>query len=1467
MSVFMSLLMAASMLTVLMSIQPTEEVSAAGDYGLADNIQDGTILHCFDWKYNDIKAELPNIAEAGFTSVQTSPASQACGTGPWYWAYQPLGFYIGNTFGTKEELKALCDEAENYGIKVIVDVIGNHLAGGGWDPNDNIQSDLKDHQYWHRSNYTSNTNDGTGRQGIDWKNRWQVTHGDVGMPDLNTEHSYVQQCAKNYLLELKSVGVDGIRWDTAKHIGLPSEGDEFWPTVASAGLYMYGEILEGPDDRDSGNEGLMKEYTNYMSVTDNNYGSNLAGNFRDGKVTTMTGKWANKGLSPSKLVYWGESHDTFANDVNEGGWTKNISQNVIDRAYAIAASRADATALYFSRPFETEKTRITLGAKGSTHFKDKEVAAVNHFHNAMVGQKEYCTTGDNCTVVCRGKGAVIALASGSNRDVTVPNGGGIVAPGQYKDEITGSTWNVTSTTISGHVGDTGIAVVYNPDDTPTPSGSVSASPATGTTFTDTLSVTLNAKNVTNAQYTTSEGASGSYTDGQKITIGSSTSVGGTVTVTLSGTKSDGSSATASYKYTKKDPNATTTVYFDNSGYNWSSVYAYIYTGDGETAKSVAAWPGTAMTKDSATGYYKIEIPEGFENGRVIFTESKDATTNRYPADQQPGLEIGGKSMKFSSGNKWEAYSDPTPPDPTPGTPTVTVDRASGSSFTTETYDITLALKDATSGTYSVDNGPTKTFTSSTKVTIGEGKIGDSTVTVKTTAKGSDGTTKSYTFTYEKKYVKKTSKAKAAARAVASATSASGSLSSYYAINPNGTSKSKTITVDGSLSDWDSSMLIAQATANDDPRVYRENSMYEIPYDAYALYGTWDDTNLYLMIEMTNVQDVVAPNDNFPLGSNATVDNIPMFIYIDTGKSDAIGNNGLTSKGDTLWGCHTTVTNSFNRVIALSSGVGKNGPYIYGGDSTGINPVELGNATTSGIVYKTGKGILSSKVNGIDKAYGTNNNRVPGDICSDSSAWVDFNTLGHSSSTMDYNYEVSIPLSQLGITKSDIESNGVGVLFVHSSGASGMDCLPYDITMNDNANLPDPASQEFNSFEKSDDDNITTSFARLGKGGSPIPPDPGPTPDLPLQVNFGADRSAPQEAGTALTLKGIGYGGSETGYKYEFIVDGKTVQASSTKDSYTWNLTGGSHTIKCIITDSTGATATSTKTYTGDGDTPVNPLENKSTISATSITKGSSITMTAKATGGTTPYTYTYFCKSPSSSSYTTLSTTTSTTYKHTPANTGAYSYAVKVVDANGDSDVKYFTVKVNAATTALANNSTISATTITKGSSIKLTAKASGGTAPYKYKYFCKPQSDLDWTALTGTTTATTYTHTPARTMSYQYAVKIADAKGKTSTKYFTVKVNAPAAPLANASTISATSITKGSSIKLTAKATGGTAPYKYRYFCKPQGASDWTALTSTTTATACTHTPARAISYQYAVKAADSTGKVITKYFTVTVK
>ena len=102
--------------------------SAANDYGLVDSIQGGVILHCFDWKYTQITKELENIAAAGFTTVQTSPAQVGVDTDEWYWLYQPLGFYLSeNALGTPDELKALCDSAHSLGMFVIVDVVANHL--------------------------------------------------------------------------------------------------------------------------------------------------------------------------------------------------------------------------------------------------------------------------------------------------------------------------------------------------------------------------------------------------------------------------------------------------------------------------------------------------------------------------------------------------------------------------------------------------------------------------------------------------------------------------------------------------------------------------------------------------------------------------------------------------------------------------------------------------------------------------------------------------------------------------------------------------------------------------------------------------------------------------------------------------------------------------------------------------------------------------------------------------------------------------------------------------------------------------------------------------------------------------------------------------------------------------------------------------------------------------------------------
>ena len=100
-----------------------------------------TILHAWSWNFPTIAANMKNIADAGFTMVQTSPVQHCFNPeggskklfdekeGYWYYYYQPTDWKIGNQIlGTREEMKQMMDSAARYGVKVIVDVLPNHTA-------------------------------------------------------------------------------------------------------------------------------------------------------------------------------------------------------------------------------------------------------------------------------------------------------------------------------------------------------------------------------------------------------------------------------------------------------------------------------------------------------------------------------------------------------------------------------------------------------------------------------------------------------------------------------------------------------------------------------------------------------------------------------------------------------------------------------------------------------------------------------------------------------------------------------------------------------------------------------------------------------------------------------------------------------------------------------------------------------------------------------------------------------------------------------------------------------------------------------------------------------------------------------------------------------------------------------------------------------------------------------------------
>ncbi len=517
----------------------------AQDYNLPATIQEGTILHCFDWPVADVRKALPDIAAAGFGAVQISPVQRPDARSGEYWhaLYRPYDLaFKASSYCSETDLRGLCTDAHTYGIKVIVDVVANH-----------VDKTAGYHDTWWDSNGRVRFNGG-----INYGDRYSITHGQLGdYGDINSEDSEVIARAKSFIQTLRDMGVDGIRWDAAKHIGLPSEGCNFWSEVTSIeGMYHYGEILNEPGP----NSSIITEYAKYMSVTDNRY-SNYAARDNGGVPNNAAGEWINnQRLSPSKVVYWAESHDTYSNDE----WSQSRSQDVIDRAYAAYAARQGVTVLYFSRPNTTGFGNIKVG-KGSTHFTATEVAAVNRFHNIMGSRRDAFQSDGNKCVITRENGGAVIVMKGSGQ-VSVSNVNGYCPAGTYTDRVSGNRFTVTSSTISGNVGSSGIAVIYsdeldpNPDPTPDPDPDPDPDPTPDP---------------------------GPAPDGQ------------------------------------------VTIFFDNSASNWSTVNFYIYGGsNNEYNDFVGGWPGKAMTYNNDSGLWvgTFEADFDYSTLNIIFNNNAGSQT-------------------------------------------------------------------------------------------------------------------------------------------------------------------------------------------------------------------------------------------------------------------------------------------------------------------------------------------------------------------------------------------------------------------------------------------------------------------------------------------------------------------------------------------------------------------------------------------------------------------------------------------------------------------------------------------------------------------------------------------------------------------------------------------------------------------------------------------------------------------------
>lgn len=615
------------------------------NYGLSDNIQAGTILHAWSWSFNTIKESMADIAAAGYSSVQTSPINavyeggdggmQLMGQGKWYYHYQPTDWTIGNyQLGTEEEFKAMCAEAEKYGIKIIVDVVPNHTTTEKSAVSQSL-IDAAGGSLYHENGLTEITNYG---------DRKQCTTGQMGgLPDVNTENKGFQDYFIKFLNQCIADGADGFRYDTAKHIGLSDDpkDDEslennFWSRVTTEitdadKIFNYGEVLQGDNER-------IEDYIEAIGATTaSGYGNTIRSAVKNGKLDAS--KLTNFSVGGSdSVVTWVESHDNYTDKTS-----LSLTDEQIVQAWAIIAAREKGTPLFFDRPYGAASDNQwgdmnRIGAAGSDLYKDDTVIAVNHFRNSMIGEAENIKnpgTDTSVVMIERGTKGLVIVNSGDTSYTldTTTN----LANGTYTDRAKGTaTFTVSDGKITGSVPANGVVVLYNDGyiDIAKPVD-LSIDTEEFIFYTNTQEVTLHASGATNPTYSINGGTATSFTDGTKITIGDKVNDDDTISLTLSATNSAVSVSNMTFVFVKKTAvGEGTTIKFEKPASWKDTVYAYVYDESGTTVKNNAAWPGVAMQKGE-DGIYTYTLEGEWQTALVIFSDG----TNQYPKTMEPGREV------------------------------------------------------------------------------------------------------------------------------------------------------------------------------------------------------------------------------------------------------------------------------------------------------------------------------------------------------------------------------------------------------------------------------------------------------------------------------------------------------------------------------------------------------------------------------------------------------------------------------------------------------------------------------------------------------------------------------------------------------------------------------------------------------------------------------------------------------------
>ena len=634
----------------------------------------------------------------------------------------------------------------------------------------------------------------------------------------------------------------------------------------------------------------------------------------------------------------------------------------------------------------------------------------------------------------------------------------------------------------------------------------------------------------------------------------------------------------------------------------------------------------------------------------------------------------------------------------------------------------------------------------------------------------------------------------------------------YATNPNGVGKEKTITIDGDASDWSDDMLIAQGAAWDIANNWKgghENCVL----DSYALYAAWDDDNLYIGWQMVNTTDTWAREGDGPLSDGGRVLDVPLVIALNVGNKTAM--NGKMANGKLLWDAlQIEYETRVDHLFLMSGKVGLGTPAMFtAADESGGTSYDAEYCQSFkdiGVKYNMAETSIPAQI------WGLESSTSPDDVYSDSANWVDMMTKGHDRK-YDSFYEMSIPLSVLGIDKNYITSNGIGVMQLSTRGISAIDCLPHDPSMLDNA-TGDCAVDPSTSHEKDDTDIITVPLAQVGNNGGVTPP---PVSQGTVKVQYVDEEG--NEIATSKTMTG------------------------KVGDSYTTSAVSVSgYTLKTTPNNASGTykSGTTTVTYVYSKNSDVS----KGTVKVQYVDEDGNEIASSRTMTGEVGTSYT-----------TTAKTISGYTLKTTPSN-------AKGTFKNGTIIVTYSYTKASTVVAPIVSSfTTDKQSPQVTGTQVKLTAKATG-TGTLKYKFLIKDAAG-NWAVLRDYGTSNTYTWTTKATGNKTLYVDVKDSNGKVTRKAMSYTVKEAEKPkVVSFAADKKSPQASGTEVTLSAAASG-TGVLQYKFLVKDNTTGNWSVIRDYSILNSCTWKANKVGNKTLYVDVKDTNGQVTRKSMSYTVK